>query len=269
MLTAERDSETAQKAGKVMTMLESSDQTVERRPFDPASFDPEILQGEYQEIANMLLACHCGIKEVRTKLEILSDEMQLQNSRNPIEYIRSRIKTFESIVGKLKRRGLPMTVEAARRELYDIAGVRVVCTFVDDVYRIARMLEMQDDIKVLIIKDYIRNPKPSGYRSYHMIVEVPVFFSNHSESVRVEIQIRTIAMDFWATLEHQLNYKREQPGSEEIVRRLRACADSIANTDQEMQSIRQTLERLSLPVRDQAQGAAGLAASQSQGTDQP
>lgn len=233
-----------------MSMLDTSAQLGTHQPFNPGDFDPEVLQGQYQEVANMLLACHCGIKEIRTKLEILSDEMQLQNSRNPIEYIRSRIKSFDSIVGKLRRRNLPVTVETARRELYDIAGVRVICTFVDDIYRIARMLAMQDDVKLLIVKDYIRNPKPSGYRSYHMIVEVPVFFSNHSESVKVEVQIRTIAMDFWATLEHQLNYKKEQSGSEEIARRLRACADSIAATDKEMQAIREMVEQLSVPVGD-------------------
>ena len=190
------------------------------RPFDPKEFNPEVLQGQYQEITNLLLASHCGIKAIKTKLEILSDEMQIQDQRNPIEYIRSRIKSFDSIVGKLQRRGFPVTVESARRELYDIAGVRVV---------------------------YIRNPKPSGYRSYHMIVEVPVYFSNHSEQVRVEVQIRTIAMDFWATLEHQLNYKRGLDADGEIARKLRACADSIAGTDREMQVIRDMVDSLDQP----------------------
>jgi len=218
------------------------------RPFDPKDFNPEVLQGQYQEITNLLLASHCGIKAIKTKLEILSDEMQLQDRRNPIEYIRSRIKSFDSIVGKLQRRGFPLTVEAARRELFDIAGVRVVCAFVDDIYRIANMLAAQDDVKLLMVKDYIRNPKPSGYRSYHMIVEVPVYFSNHSEQVRVEIQIRTIAMDFWATLEHQLNYKRGLDADGEVAKKLRACADSIANTDREMQVIRDMVDQLDPPT---------------------
>lgn len=220
------------------------------RPFDPKDFNPEVLQGQYQEITNLLLASHCGIKAVKTKLEILSDEMQLQDQRNPIEYIRSRIKSFDSIVGKLERRGLPLTVEAARRELYDIAGVRVICAFVDDIYRIANMLASQNDVKLLLVKDYIRSPKPSGYRSYHMIVEVPVYFSNHSEWVRVEVQIRTIAMDFWATLEHQLNYKRGLDEEGEVARKLRACADSIANTDREMQVIRDMVNRLDPPEEE-------------------
>ena len=214
------------------------------RPFDPKDFNPEVLQGQYQEITNLLLASHCGIKAIKTKLEILSDEMQLQDRRNPIEYIRSRIKSFDSIDGKLQRRGLPVTVEAARRELFDIAGVRVICAFVDDIYRIANMLAAQSDVKLLVVKDYIRNPKPSGYRSYHMIVEVPVYFSNHSEQVRVEVQIRTIAMDFWATLEHQLNYKRDVDVDGEVAKKLRACADSIANTDREMQVIRDMVDQL-------------------------
>ena len=217
------------------------------RPFDPKEFNPEVLQGQYQEITNLLLASHCGIKAIKTKLEILSDEMQIQDQRNPIEYIRSRIKSFDSIVGKLQRRGFPVTVESARRELYDIAGVRVVCAFVDDIYRIANMLAAQSDVKLLLVKDYIRNPKPSGYRSYHMIVEVPVYFSNHSEQVRVEVQIRTIAMDFWATLEHQLNYKRGLDADGEIARKLRACADSIAGTDREMQVIRDMVDSLDPP----------------------
>lgn len=233
-----------------MSIIDSFAQQEERKPFDPETFDPNILRGQYQEIADMMLASHCGIKEVRTKLEILSDEMQLQYSRNPIESIKSRIKSFDSIVGKLKRRNLPITVEAARQDLYDIAGVRVVCTFVDDIYRIADMLAMQSDVTVLTVKDYIKNPKPSGYRSYHMIVEIPVFFSNHSELVKVEVQIRTIAMDFWATLEHQLHYKKDMSGSEEISCRLRACAESIAATDKEMQEIREMVERLGSPDTD-------------------
>ena len=219
---------------------------------------PELLLEQYQEAADMILACHCGIKEVRTKLEILSDEMQLQYSRNPIESIKSRIKTPESIAGKLRRRGLPVTVEAAREELYDIAGVRVICSFVDDVYRVAHMLAMQSDVKLLVVKDYIRNPKPNGYRSYHMIIEVPVFFSNHTESVKVEVQIRTIAMDFWATLEHQLNYKKDLQGSEEILRRLADCAESISAVDKEMQEIREMVEHLGGPVGNSSTPAQNL-----------
>ena len=224
-----------------MTLMTSAAQ-------EEQNLDIQQLQGEYQDVSNMILASHCGIKEVRTKLEILSDEMQLQYSRNPIESIKSRIKSLDSIAGKLKRRGLPVTVEAAREELFDIAGVRVICTFVDDVYRVAHMLAKQSDVKLLAVKDYIHNPKPNGYRSYHMIVEVPVFFSNHKELVKVEVQIRTIAMDFWATLEHQLNYKKDLQGSEEVSARLVACAESISSVDKEMQEIREMVEQLGGPV---------------------
>ena len=225
---------------------------------DEKHLNMNLLQGGYEEITDMILASHCGIKEVRTKLEILSDEMALQYSRNPIESIKSRIKSIESIAGKLRRRGLPLTVEAARQELFDIAGVRVICTFVDDVYRVAHMLSMQSDVKVLVVKDYIRNPKPNGYRSYHMIVEIPVFFSNHAEAVRVEVQIRTIAMDFWATLEHQLNYKKDLQGSEEISGRLAVCAESIASVDKEMQEIREMVEQLGGPVGRESSPAQNL-----------
>ena len=223
-------------------MLYTSSEKQEER------FGLELFEGQYQEVADMILASHCGIKEVRTKLEILSDEMQLQYSRNPIESIKSRIKSIESIAGKLRRRGQPLTVEAARQELFDIAGVRVICSFVDDVYRVAHMLAMQSDVKLLVVKDYIRNPKPNGYRSYHMIMEVPVFFSNHTEPVKVEVQIRTIAMDFWATLEHQLNYKKDLQGSDEILHKLTACAESIAEVDKQMQEIREMVEQLGGPV---------------------
>ena len=233
-------------------MLQTSSGQEEKR------LDMNLLQGQYQEITDMILASHCGIKEVRTKLEILSDEMELQYSRNPIESIKSRIKTLKSISDKLRRRNLPVTVDAARQELFDIAGVRVICTFVDDVYRVADMLSKQSDVKVLFVKDYIHNPKPNGYRSYHMIVEIPVFFSNHTERVKVEVQIRTIAMDFWATLEHQLNYKKDLQGSEEVSDRLAACAESIASVDQEMQEIRRMVEQLGGPVGKDSSPAQNL-----------
>ena len=205
---------------------------------DEKHLNMNLLQGGYEEITDMILASHCGIKEVRTKLEILSDEMALQYSRNPIESIKSRIKSIESIAGKLRRRGLPLTVEAARQELFDIAGVRVICTFVDDVYRVAHMLSMQSDVKVLVVKDYIRNPKPNGYRSYHMIVEIPVFFADRKQPVKVEVQLRTIAMDFWASLEHGMKYKKDMPEAEEVIAELKSCADIIAATDLRMQAIR-------------------------------
>lgn len=144
---------------------------------------------------------------------------------------------------KLNRKGLPFTVENAEANLYDVAGIRVVCSYVDDIYVLAEALAQQDDITVIRRKDYIRNPKPNGYRSYHMIVSVPVFFSDQTREMAVEVQIRTIAMDFWASLEHQLKYKQEVPNQAEIVRSLTVCAEQIAAIDEQMWQVRQQIEK--------------------------
>lgn len=187
----------------------------------------------------------CAIREVKTKLEVLNDELSIRNSRNPIEVIKSRIKRPLSIVEKLRRRNLPVTVESMMDNLDDIAGVRVICSFIDDIYAISEMLTQQDDISVIAIKDYIKSPKPNGYRSYHMIIEVPVFFSHCKKNIRVEVQIRTIAMDFWASLDHQLKYKKhlDENDSAEIGMQLKECADVIAKTDSQMLGIRQRIEQ--------------------------
>lgn len=186
-----------------------------------------------------------AIKEVRTKFEILNDDLSVDYERNPIEMIKSRIKSPESIVGKLNRRGLPMTAESIENNLYDIAGVRVICSFVDDIYKVADMLVSQDDIKVIEIKDYIKNPKPNGYRSYHMIIEIPVFFSNCKKNIKVEVQLRTIAMDFWASLEHKMKYKKDIDDVEIIYKELKECADVIASTDSRMQEINNRIKNMS------------------------
>lgn len=155
-----------------------------------------------------------------------------------------------SVIEKLKRRGLPVTIESMSKNLDDIAGIRVICSFIDDIYEISRMLARQDDVKVIAIKDYIRCPKANGYRSYHMIVEVPVFFSNCKQFIRVEVQIRTIAMDFWASLEHQLKYKKQLDGmdADEIGEELQNCAEIIAQTDWKMLDIRQKIEEKGIVV---------------------
>lgn len=206
----------------------------------------DIIRSEFSNYNSMLLMYRCGIKEVQTKLEILNEEFKAKAKRNPIEYIKSRVKSIDSIVEKLQRKNLPLTSASAQENLMDIAGVRVICAFVDDIYRVARMFEQQDDITIICVKDYIRNPKPNGYRSYHVVVEVPVFFSTHVEPVRVEVQIRTIAMDFWATLEHDLYYKEKDVNSEELYSRLKKCADTITETDVEMQKIRYMVDNLQL-----------------------
>lgn len=150
-----------------------------------------------------------ALKEIGTKLEILNDEFQHVHRYNPIEHIKSRLKSPESIVKKLKRHGYESTIENMVNYINDIAGIRVICSFTSDIYRIAEMLSNQSDIHILSVKDYIKTPKPSGYRSYHMIVSIPIFLSDRSADTKVEIQIRTVAMDFWASLEHKINYKFE------------------------------------------------------------
>ena len=205
---------------------------------------PESLMGMAQQLKESLMQYTCAIREVKTKLEVLNDELSVKKSRNPIEMIKSRVKRPQSIIDKLHRRGLPVTVESMTQHLDDIAGIRVICSFIDDIYEISRMLARQDDIKVIAIKDYIRSPKENGYRSYHMIVEVPVFFSNCKKMMRVEVQIRTIAMDFWASLDHQLKYKTQldEFDAAEIGAQLKECAEIIAGTDWRMLDIRRRIE---------------------------
>ena len=186
----------------------------------------------------MMMIYNGAIREVKTKLQVLNDELSMTRNRNPIEFIETRIKTPDSIATKLKKKELPLTVESVRENLNDVAGVRVICAFLDDIYQVAQMLEAQDDVVVIKTKDYIKKPKKNGYRSLHLIVEVPVFFSEGKERVRVEVQIRTIAMDFWASLEHSVKYKKNVKDAEDIVYELRACADVINRTDIHMQSIR-------------------------------
>ena len=175
--------------------------------------------------------------------------MSVRNSRNPIELIKSRVKKPMSIVEKLQRKGLEVSLENMINCLDDVAGIRVICSFVDDIYAVADMLVRQDDIRVIAVKDYIKNPKPNGYRSYHMIIEIPVFFSDSKRPMRVEVQIRTIAMDFWASLDHQLKYKKDLGESGEIEQDLRQCADIISQTDNKMLEIRQRIEARGITVR--------------------
>lgn len=193
---------------------------------------------QYQELMMMY---ECAIKEVQTKLEVLDEEFSVRYKRNPISNIESRVKTPMSIVRKMQKNHLEITVQNIMAGLNDVAGIRVICAFIDDIYDIARMLASQDDIRVIRIKDYIQDPKPNGYRSYHMIVEIPVFFSKSKQIMRVEVQIRTIAMNFWASLEHQLRYKKDIENIEdidEISQELLEAAETIAQTDIKMQNIK-------------------------------
>ena len=179
-----------------------------------------------------------ALKEVGTKLEILNDEFQHVHQYNPIEHIKTRVKTAESIVKKLKRYGYETSIENMVKYINDIAGVRLICSFTSDIYRLAEMIGNQSDLKVLSIKDYIKNPKESGYKSYHMLVSVPIFLSDSVVDTKVEIQIRTIAMDCWASLEHEMRYKKNINNAALIEKELKRCAGEMASTDLSMQTLR-------------------------------
>ncbi len=195
----------------------------------------------YTEMQNQYTA---AIRAISTKLEILDDEFQFKNKRNPIHHIEFRLKSPESIIKKLQRKGYEVSIESAKVNLMDIAGVRVVCSYIQDIYTIAKLLKSQDDITLIREIDYIKNPKANGYRSLHLVVKIPVYFSDRKTVVPVEIQIRTMAMDFWASLEHQLRYKSSEKIPLSITRELQECADVISSTDLKMQSIYNSLEHL-------------------------
>ena len=192
-----------------------------------------------------MLVYHAALKQINTKLEILNDEFQHVHRYNPIEHIKSRIKTSESIVKKLRRYGYESTIENMVKYINDIAGIRVICSFTSDIYRIADMLRSQSDVRVISVKDYIRHPKESGYKSYHMLVTVPVYLSDRIVDVKVEIQIRTVAMDFWASLEHKINYKFEGKAPEHIRRELVECAKMVSQLDARMLALNEEIQELS------------------------
>lgn len=192
----------------------------------------------------VLLVYRSALKEINTKLEILNDEFQHIHRYNPIEHIKSRIKTSESIVKKLKRKGYESTIENMVEHVDDIAGIRIICSFTSDIYQIAEMLANQNDIKLLSVKDYIKNPKASGYKSYHMIVVVPIFLSDKTIETKVEIQIRTVAMDFWASLEHKIHYKFEGNAPTHIKEELVDCARMVSDLDNKMESLNDEVQEL-------------------------
>ena len=193
----------------------------------------------------VMLVYSSALKEIGTKIEILNDEFQHVHRYNPIEHIKSRIKTSESIVKKLKRHGYESTIQNMVQYVNDIAGIRVICSFTSDIYRIAEMISNQSDIKVISVKDYIVNPKPSGYKSYHMLVTVPVYLSDRIVDTKVEIQIRTVAMDFWASLEHKIHYKFEGNAPAHIKNELIECARMVSELDAKMLSLNDEILRLS------------------------
>ena len=190
------------------------------------------------------LIYNSALKQISTKLEILNDEFQHVHRYNPIEHIKSRIKTPESIVKKLKKHGYESTIGNMVRYVNDIAGIRVICSFTSDIYQIAEMISNQSDIDVISVKDYIVNPKPSGYKSYHMLVTVPVYLSDRIEQTKVEIQIRTVAMDFWASLEHKIHYKFEGNAPDSIKDQLVECSRIVSDLDARMLSLNKEIQQL-------------------------
>lgn len=197
---------------------------------------------ETESFNHLMMEYRCAIMEIETKLKVLNEEFSREYNRNPFESIKSRLKTPESIYEKLLRKGYPITIGNIEEQLADVAGVRVICSFPDDIYRLASLLVRQDDIVLVKEKDYIENPKPNGYRSLHLIVSIPIFLSHEKKYRKVEVQFRTIAMDFWASLEHKLKYKKDVEDAETIVRQLKVCADSIGILDYQMQEIRNQID---------------------------
>ena len=202
-------------------------------------------------LKELMMMYSCAMKETRTRLDILNAEYNVGHQRNPINSIHSRLKRFMSIVEKLDRNAIPFSLENIETYIHDVAGLRVICPYVDDIYIIANALKKQEDIELVSEKDYISDPKGNGYRSLHMIIDVPVFFTNQMKKLKVEVQIRTIAMDFWATLEHQLKYRQQLNDSEEIASQLKACAEIISDTDSRMLAIRKRIEACSAMPTDE------------------
>ena len=202
-----------------------------------AEHNEEELFESAMQLQQVMMLYDAGIREIKTKLDILRDECSISGKPSPINAIKSRVKTPRSIIGKLKRRGFPITLQSMMDNLNDIGGIRVICPFIENIYTVADMLMRQSDLTLIERKDYIENPKPNGYRSLHLILEVPIFLAETTKPVRIELQLRTIAMDFWASLEHQLRYKADIEVPAHVSDDLKACADVIAATDEEMQRL--------------------------------
>lgn len=197
---------------------------------------------QIQDFQELMMKYECAMYEIKTKLDVLNKELSLRNNRNPFESIKTRIKAPISLFEKMQRKGLPFTVDNIKNNINDVAGIRVICSFIDDIYMLANCLKEQDDVRLIEIKDYIDNPKPSGYRSLHLILEIPIFLTHDKEYMTVEVQFRTIAMDFWASLEHKMKYKKDIPDAEMITEDLCFSADMINQIDRRMQQIRERID---------------------------
>ena len=200
----------------------------------------DIIEDNMMPFKKLMAYYNCAIMQVETKFNVLNQEFSLEYDRNPIETIKTRLKSPESIVKKLTRRNLPLTTRSITENLSDVAGVRVICSFTEDIYLLADCLLQQDDVKLIEVKDYIKNPKPNGYRSLHLIIEVPIYLKDEKKNMRVEVQLRTIAMDFWASLDHKLSYNKEIPAGEANIlkRELLECAQASSELDRCMEDIK-------------------------------
>lgn len=208
----------------------------------------DFMQENRMPLDKMMAYYRCAVMEIETKFNVLNEHFSLQYDRNPIESIKTRIKSTESLIKKIRNKNLPLRLDAIEQNIHDIAGVRVICSFQDDIYLLADCLLGQDDITLIRKKDYIKNPKPSGYRSLHLIVEVPIFLQNEKRAMKVEVQLRTIAMDFWASLEHKLRYKKNIPPQEAdlLAKELMDCACISSSLDLRMQKVRDRIVAASL-----------------------
>ncbi len=197
------------------------------------------IKEKFEEFSRLMTYYRCAMMEIETKFNVLNEEYSLAHDRNPISSVKTRLKSFPSISEKLNRKGVDNSIESIEKNLDDIAGVRVICSFPEDVYELAQALLKQDDIELIEQKDYIKNPKPNGYRSLHIIVGIPIFLAHEKRIMKVEIQLRTIAMDFWASLEHQLRYKKDTTFTEDMAKELTLCAEMSAELDNKMDKLRQ------------------------------
>jgi len=196
------------------------------------------------EWKNTLLIYKFALDEINTKIKILNEEFTLNHDHNPIEHVKSRIKKPDSIINKLERKGLELSQHNIENYINDVAGVRISCSFISDIYKIYELLKQQDDIYIIEVKDYIKNPKPNGYKSFHMIIEIPIFLASETKRVKVEIQIRTVAMDFWASLEHKIFYKYNKKVPNEIIESLNEASATVNSLDYKMESIKNQMEEI-------------------------
>lgn len=201
--------------------------------------DPDTVKKQSDNFLKLMTYYRCAIMEIETKFNVLNAEYSLEHDRNPISSIKSRLKQFSSIKEKLERKNVPYTLEAIEENLNDIAGIRVICSFPGDVYALSEAFLKQDDITLIEMKDYIKNPKPNGYRSLHLIISIPIFLAREKRNMKVEVQLRTIAMDFWASLEHQMRYKKDNIFTEEMMKELSECARISADLDERMDRLRE------------------------------